>query len=138
MLHAFFYCHENKIRFAELRYSIIISAIFSNLHCPQFTPRFSEYGRFHYGFLLLCGVIFLCVGCQNGINAYILPSAECDLKLSSEQKGLLNVSFLVGKANFSKLLTPTYNKNSKTLAFAVQTVPRLPGALFSITFAKSE
>ncbi|KZC04008.1 Synaptic vesicle glycoprotein 2A, partial [Dufourea novaeangliae] len=54
------------------------------------------YGRFHYGFLLLCGAMFLCVGCQNGINAYILPSAECDLKLSSEQKGLLNVSFLVG------------------------------------------
>ncbi|XP_076288112.1 synaptic vesicle glycoprotein 2C isoform X2 [Lasioglossum baleicum] len=40
--------------------------------------------------------MFLCVGCQNGINAYILPSAECDLKLSSEQKGLLNVAFLVG------------------------------------------
>ncbi|XP_078041501.1 synaptic vesicle glycoprotein 2C [Augochlora pura] len=54
------------------------------------------YGRFHYGFLLLCGAMFLCVGCQNGINAYILPSAECDLKLSSEQKGLLNVAFLVG------------------------------------------
>ncbi|KAG6799066.1 synaptic vesicle glycoprotein 2C-like [Apis mellifera caucasica] len=54
------------------------------------------YGRFHYGFLLLCGAMFLCVGCQNGINAYILPSAECDLNLTSEQKGLLNVSFLLG------------------------------------------
>ncbi|XP_076628278.1 synaptic vesicle glycoprotein 2C [Colletes latitarsis] len=54
------------------------------------------YGRFHYCFLFLCGAMFICVGCQNGINAYILPSAECDLKLSSEQKGLLNVSFLLG------------------------------------------
>ncbi|XP_053980422.1 synaptic vesicle glycoprotein 2C-like [Hylaeus anthracinus] len=54
------------------------------------------YGKFHYSFLLLCGAMFICVGCENGINAYILPSAECDLKLSSEQKGLLNVSFLVG------------------------------------------
>ncbi|XP_012144597.2 synaptic vesicle glycoprotein 2C isoform X1 [Megachile rotundata] len=54
------------------------------------------YGKFHYGFLLLCGIMFLCVGCQNGINAYILPSAECDLKLTSEQKGLLNVAFLLG------------------------------------------
>lgn len=54
------------------------------------------YGKFHYGFLLLCGAMFLCVGCQNGINAYILPSAECDLNLTSEQKGLLNVSFLLG------------------------------------------
>ncbi|XP_012270503.1 synaptic vesicle glycoprotein 2B isoform X2 [Orussus abietinus] len=54
------------------------------------------YGRFHYGFLLLCGMIFLCAGCQNGVNAYILPSAECDLKMTSEQKGLLIVAFLVG------------------------------------------
>ncbi|XP_043286886.1 synaptic vesicle glycoprotein 2C-like isoform X2 [Venturia canescens] len=41
-------------------------------------------------------MMFLCVGCQNGVNAYILPSAECDLRLSSEEKGLLNVAFLVG------------------------------------------
>ncbi|KOX73253.1 Synaptic vesicle glycoprotein 2A [Melipona quadrifasciata] len=54
------------------------------------------YGRFHYGFLLLCGAMFVCVGLQNGINAYILPSAECDLGLTSEQKGLLNVAFLLG------------------------------------------
>ncbi|XP_043518895.1 synaptic vesicle glycoprotein 2B-like [Frieseomelitta varia] len=54
------------------------------------------YGKFHYGFLLLCGAMFICVGFQNGINAYILPSAECDLGLTSEQKGLLNVAFLLG------------------------------------------
>ncbi|XP_066583450.1 synaptic vesicle glycoprotein 2C-like [Prorops nasuta] len=54
------------------------------------------YGKFHYCLLLLCGMMFLCVGLQNGINAYILPSAECDLRLSSEEKGLLNVAFLVG------------------------------------------
>ncbi|KAK9303031.1 hypothetical protein QLX08_005189 [Tetragonisca angustula] len=54
------------------------------------------YGKFHYGFLLLCGAMFVCVGFQNGINAYILPSAECDLGLTSEQKGLLNVAFLLG------------------------------------------
>ncbi|CAD1469033.1 unnamed protein product, partial [Heterotrigona itama] len=53
------------------------------------------YGKFHYGFLLLCGAMFVCVGFQNGINAYILPSAECDLGLTSEQKGLLNVAFLL-------------------------------------------
>lgn len=58
--------------------------------------RLCGYGKFHYGILLLCGAMFLCVGCQNGINAYILPSAECDLNLTSEQKGLLNVAFLLG------------------------------------------
>ncbi|XP_011306582.1 synaptic vesicle glycoprotein 2C isoform X1 [Fopius arisanus] len=54
------------------------------------------YGRFHYGFVLVCGMMFLSVAFQNGVNAYILPSAECDLKLSSEQKGFLNVAFLIG------------------------------------------
>ncbi|XP_076172184.1 synaptic vesicle glycoprotein 2C isoform X2 [Ptiloglossa arizonensis] len=74
----------------------------NNHVCKDGTADFEKaiklcgYGRFHYSFLLLCGAMFVCVGCQNGINAYILPSAECDLKLSSEQKGLLNVAFLIG------------------------------------------
>nr|XP_050857004.1 synaptic vesicle glycoprotein 2A-like isoform X3 [Vespula vulgaris] len=58
--------------------------------------RYCGYGRFHYGLMLLCGMMFLSVGFQNSINAYILPSAECDLNLSSADKGLLNVGFLVG------------------------------------------
>lgn len=53
-------------------------------------------GRYQYTFLLVCGVIFICVGCQYGANAYILPSAECDLNMRSEEKGLLNVAFLIG------------------------------------------
>ncbi|XP_011336531.1 synaptic vesicle glycoprotein 2C isoform X3 [Ooceraea biroi] len=40
--------------------------------------------------------MFTCVGCQYGVNAYILPSAECDLNMGSEEKGLLNVAFLIG------------------------------------------
>ncbi|XP_063991558.1 synaptic vesicle glycoprotein 2A-like isoform X2 [Diachasmimorpha longicaudata] len=58
--------------------------------------RLCGYGKFHYGFILLCGMMFLSVALQNGVNAYILPSAECDLNLSSEQKGFLNVAFLIG------------------------------------------
>lgn len=54
-------------------------------------------GRYQYTLLLVCGVIFMCVGCQYGANAYILPSAECDLNMRSEEKGLLNVAFLLGK-----------------------------------------
>ncbi|CAL1677246.1 unnamed protein product [Lasius platythorax] len=53
-------------------------------------------GKYQYTFLLVCGVMFLCVGCQYGANAYILPSAECDLNMGSEEKGLLNVAFLIG------------------------------------------
>ncbi|XP_072765829.1 synaptic vesicle glycoprotein 2C [Anoplolepis gracilipes] len=53
-------------------------------------------GRYQYTVLLVCGVMFLCVGCEYGANAYILPSAECDLNMGSEEKGLLNVAFLLG------------------------------------------
>ncbi|XP_029157269.1 synaptic vesicle glycoprotein 2C-like [Nylanderia fulva] len=53
-------------------------------------------GRYQYTFLLVCGVMFLCVGFQYGANAYILPSAECDLHMGSEEKGYLNVAFLMG------------------------------------------
>ncbi|GAB1869069.1 Synaptic vesicle glycoprotein 2B [Camponotus japonicus] len=53
-------------------------------------------GKYQYTLLLVCGVMFVCVGCQYGANAYILPSAECDLNMRSEEKGLLNVGFLLG------------------------------------------
>ncbi|KYM78421.1 Synaptic vesicle glycoprotein 2B [Atta colombica] len=59
-------------------------------------------GRYQYTFLLVCGVMFICVGCQFGASAYILPSAECDLNMKSEEKGLLNVAFLAGSV-FSAL-----------------------------------
>ncbi|XP_020281742.1 synaptic vesicle glycoprotein 2B-like [Pseudomyrmex gracilis] len=55
-----------------------------------------ENGRYQYTILLVCGVIFICVGCQYGANAYILASAECDLNMRSEEKGFLNVAFLIG------------------------------------------
>lgn len=53
-------------------------------------------GRYQYTFLLVCGVMFICVGFEYGANAYILPLAECDLNMGSEEKGLLNASFIMG------------------------------------------
>ncbi|XP_025158254.1 synaptic vesicle glycoprotein 2B [Harpegnathos saltator] len=59
-------------------------------------------GRYQYVFLLVCGLLFICVGMQYAVNAYILPSAECDFNMGSEQKGFLNVAFL-GGCTFSAL-----------------------------------
>lgn len=36
-------------------------------------------------------------GCQHGLSAYILPAAQCDLKLTSYEMGLLNASFNFGQ-----------------------------------------
>lgn len=46
--------------------------------------------------LLICGLIYIAVGFQNGLAAYIIPAAQCDLQMSSEEKGLLNATFLIG------------------------------------------
>ncbi|XP_057337738.1 synaptic vesicle glycoprotein 2B-like isoform X1 [Microplitis mediator] len=62
-----------------------------------------QYGKFHYSIVLLCGLIFLFGGCQSGINAYIIPAAECDLNLNSHQKGLINSAFLIGGMSSSFL-----------------------------------
>ncbi|XP_046682548.1 synaptic vesicle glycoprotein 2C-like [Homalodisca vitripennis] len=53
-------------------------------------------GKFHVGLALCCGVVFLAAGLENNLNAYILSSVYCDLKLSSSQLGLLNAVFLAG------------------------------------------
>lgn len=57
--------------------------------------------------ITLCGLIFCCVGFQNGLNAYVMPSAECDLKMSSNEKGLLNAVFLAGNLFELGLLEPS-------------------------------
>lgn len=54
------------------------------------------FGKFHFLIVFVCGIIFSSVGFQNGLNAYIMPSAQCDLKMTSYEKGLLNVVFLAG------------------------------------------
>jgi MFS transporter, VNT family, synaptic vesicle glycoprotein 2 len=57
------------------------------------------FGKFNYIMLLLCGfanasdaIEILCV-------SFILPAAECDLDLSSQQKGYLNAITFFGKKN---------------------------------------
>lgn len=57
---------------------------------------FSENGAFHVSIALVCGFTFLAAGLQNNLNAYILPSARCDLSLTSNEMGLLNAVFLAG------------------------------------------
>ncbi|XP_050464735.1 synaptic vesicle glycoprotein 2C-like [Cataglyphis hispanica] len=72
-------------------------------------------GKYQYTLLLVCGVMFVCVGCQYGANAYILPSAECDLDMGSEEKGLLNVAFLLGSvisALFWGVLAGAYGRRN--------------------------
>ncbi|XP_039291083.1 synaptic vesicle glycoprotein 2B [Nilaparvata lugens] len=60
-------------------------------------------GKFHTLLALVSGLTFLAAGLETNLNAYILPSAQCDLSLTSEQMGLLNAVFLAGALTSSFL-----------------------------------
>ena len=58
---------------------------------------FSGFGKFHYWLLLVCGwanasdaIELLCI-------SFLLPSAECDLKLTTSDKGWLSATSFIGK-----------------------------------------
>ncbi|KAJ8985329.1 hypothetical protein NQ317_008359 [Molorchus minor] len=54
------------------------------------------YGRFHYELMAACALSIIAVGLQNALSSYIFPAAQCELKLTSFELGLLNISFLAG------------------------------------------
>ncbi|XP_050293770.1 synaptic vesicle glycoprotein 2B-like [Anthonomus grandis grandis] len=53
------------------------------------------YGRFHYELLAVSAMSILCMGFQNVLPSYIL-SAACDLHLTSNDEGMLNITFMIG------------------------------------------
>lgn len=53
-------------------------------------------GKFEYLLVLACGLIYVSCGYQNGLSSYIIPVAQCDLHMTSEDKGFLNAIFLIG------------------------------------------
>lgn len=55
----------------------------------------SDFGLFNYTMIILCGMISTTVFVETCNVAYIIPVSECDLNLSSGEKGILSaVSFL--------------------------------------------
>ncbi|XP_018319262.1 synaptic vesicle glycoprotein 2C-like [Agrilus planipennis] len=58
--------------------------------------RMAGYGSFHYEFLVICACCILSAGFQNGLSAYLLPAAQCELGLNYADIGFTNAAFLVG------------------------------------------
>ena len=58
---------------------------------------FSEYGRFHYFLLLVCGFVSTSEEMDVISMSFILPSAQCDLQLNTYSKGWLNSIIFIGK-----------------------------------------
>jgi len=57
----------------------------------------TEHRWFHWKLLLIAGFTFLASGFEFTLHAYILPFAECDLKIQASDMGVINAVFLGGK-----------------------------------------
>lgn len=57
---------------------------------------FSEYGKFHYFLLAVCGFVSTSEEMDVISMSFILPSAQCDLKLDTQAKGWLNSIIFIG------------------------------------------
>lgn len=56
----------------------------------------TEFGKFNYVLIILTGGILGCVFLETVCINVILPVAECDLKLTSQGKGLLSAIGFIG------------------------------------------
>ncbi|KAL2712287.1 synaptic vesicle glycoprotein 2B [Vespula squamosa] len=56
----------------------------------------TEYGKFHYFLLTVCGFVSTSEEMDVISMSFILPSAQCDLKLDTQAKGWLNSIIFIG------------------------------------------
>lgn len=55
------------------------------------------FGKFHIYLLIICGMIYMNTAIGITIISFVLPSATCDFKMSSSDKGLLTAAPMLGK-----------------------------------------
>lgn len=54
------------------------------------------FGKFHYYLLFICGSFFGIVAISITSVSFVVPSAQCDFKMTSVHKGLLNGIAMIG------------------------------------------
>lgn len=55
------------------------------------------FGKFHFFLLAVCGMIYMNTAIGITIISFVLPSAACDFKMTSSDKGLLTAAPMLGK-----------------------------------------
>lgn len=56
----------------------------------------TQFGRFHYMLLALCGLIYLDTAIEVTILSFVIPAAKCDFHMSSQDAGWLNAAPMLG------------------------------------------
>lgn len=54
------------------------------------------FGKFHFYLLIVCGMIYMNTAIGITIISFVLPSATCDFRMSSSDKGLLTAAPMLG------------------------------------------
>lgn len=57
---------------------------------------FAGFGRFHYGLMALCGLVYLDTAMGITILSFVLPAAQCDFSMDSPKKGWLTSAPMLG------------------------------------------
>lgn len=73
----------------------VLSNLRSNIQ--KYTYLFSGHGKFNYLVLLTSGLIMLNVSMESVGMSYVVTAAECDLNLSSSDKGFVTASAFIGQ-----------------------------------------
>lgn len=73
-----------------------------NLSCNL--SRSSGYGKFHYLLLVVCGFVSTSEEMDVICMSFILPSAQCDLKLNTSSKGWLNSIIFIGECSANEVV----------------------------------
>lgn len=55
------------------------------------------FGKFHIYLLIVCGMIYMNTAIGITIISFVLPSATCDFRMSSSDKGLLTAAPMLGR-----------------------------------------
>lgn len=70
-------------------------------HCSVSYPdnilSFVEFGKFNFAVILITGIILNAVLMECLGISFVLPVAQCDLKLTSQDKGILSAVAFAGK-----------------------------------------
>lgn len=94
----------------------------------------SGFGKFHFSLLTLCGLIYANTGIGITILSFVLPSATCDFQLTSQKKGWLTASPMLGMvigSYFWGCLADT--KGRKVVLIAALLIDGIVGLISSVT-----
>uniref|UniRef100_A0A1B0CZJ6 Major facilitator superfamily (MFS) profile domain-containing protein n=1 Tax=Phlebotomus papatasi TaxID=29031 RepID=A0A1B0CZJ6_PHLPP len=87
---------EEVVTIAQPRYKMGLDFMDSTAADYENALLNTGFGKFHYLLLTVCGLIYMNTAIGITILSFVLPSATCDFQMTSEDKGWLTASPMLG------------------------------------------